>query len=320
MVLYFAPLEGVTDEIYRRAHFDLFKGVSKYFIPFISPTQHMTFSSREQRSIAPEYNAGIPAVPQVLTKDAGHFLMMAEHLMNLGYKEVNLNLGCPSGTVTAKGKGSGLLRDLDTLKLFLDEIYARVPLPVSIKTRIGFESADEWPRLFEVFMDYPISELIVHPRTRQQFYKGNPHESLFRPVSEQEEIPSVYNGDLFLESDCRRIMSLYPKTKALMLGRGLIANPMLAETLSGGRKLTIESLRAFHERLFRDYMDIWPKNAIPGHMNEMMYYMGSCFENASKHLKAIRKSSSVEAYREAAERLFSECALRENPGFTAPDA
>ena len=133
MQVYFAPLEGITDSIYRRAHHALFGGVSKYFIPFISPSESLTVSSREQRAIAPEENVGIPAVPQLLTRDAGRFSAMTKLLADSGYSEVNLNLGCPSGTVTAKGKGSGMLRDLNALRAFLDEIFRDSALPISIK-------------------------------------------------------------------------------------------------------------------------------------------------------------------------------------------
>ena len=147
MQVYFAPLEGVTDSIYRRAHHAMFGGVEKYFIPFISPSESLTFSSREQRAIDPRENAGVPVVPQLLTRDADRFAAMTKLLSDCGYREVNLNLGCPSGTVTAKGKGSGMLRDLGALRAFLDAIFASSALPISIKTRIGYQSIDEWGAL-----------------------------------------------------------------------------------------------------------------------------------------------------------------------------
>ena len=313
--IYFAPLEGITDVTYRKTHREMFSGVSKYFIPFVSPTQHMTFSSREQASIAPKNNEGVPVVPQVLTKEAEHFVNMTKLLSDFGYSEVNLNLGCPSGTVTAKGKGSGMLREPDALDRFLDDIFTRSVLPVSVKTRIGYESEAEWPRLEAIFRRYPIHELIVHPRTRQQFYKGNPYVEFVRSLFESAPFPVIYNGDLFTQEDCESLLKRYPASQTIMLGRGLIANPCLCETLTNGRKATKEKIRAFHNRLFQAYLETWPKNALIGHMHEMMYYMATCFENASKTRKAIRKSATVESYLSAADDLFENHELIAQPGF-----
>ena len=229
MRIYFAPLEGVTDGIFRRAHCECFSGVEKYFIPFVSPSKHLSFTSREQRSVSPEENAGVPAVPQILTKDAECFDWMARALADVGWRELNLNLGCPSGTVTAKGKGSGMLRDRAALRAFLDEIFARPALKISVKTRIGFESPDEWPALMEIFADYPVAELIVHPRTRAEFYRGRPHRELLEQTLTMAKSPLAYNGDLFTAEDCRALQSAYPGLSALMLGRGLVSNPALAK-------------------------------------------------------------------------------------------
>ena len=315
MTVYFAPLEGVTDVVYRRTHHACFSGVAKYFIPFISPTQHLAFTSREQAAVSPAENAGIPAVPQILTKNPEHLLWMANSLQDAGYKEINLNLGCPSGTVTAKGKGSGMLRDLSALERFLDEIYARSPIPVSIKTRIGFESPEEWPALLALFARYPVHELIVHPRTRREFYGGAPHRELCGSVTEAIRCPFVYNGDLFTADDCRALTELLPGTAAIMLGRGLVANPALGQELTGGERLTLSMLRDFHDRLYAAYMERWPKNAVIGHMHEIMKHMLCCFENPAKPRKAIRKATTHEAYLSAVNWLFDAFPLRENPSY-----
>ncbi|MFR8438472.1 MAG: tRNA-dihydrouridine synthase [Lachnospiraceae bacterium] len=202
MTLYFAPLEGVTDAVFRRIHHECFPGVSKYFIPFISPTQNLAFTSRDWAAIAPENNIGVPAVPQLLAKDAALFLWAAQALCDMGYPEVNLNLGCPSGTVTAKGKGSGLLADVPALERLLDGIFEKPPIPVSIKTRIGYARVEEWDRLLDVFARYPIHELIIHPRTRAEFYRGTPHADAFAKAYGTLGMPLCYNGDLFSEADC----------------------------------------------------------------------------------------------------------------------
>ena len=315
MQVYFAPLEGITDSIYRRAHHDMFSGVTKYFIPFISPSESLTFSSREQRQIDPKENAGVPVVPQLLTRSADRFIAMTKLLRDCGYEEVNLNLGCPSGTVTAKGKGAGLLRDLEELKTFLDAIYAHSALPVSVKTRIGYQDVSEWPRLLSLLNAYPISEIIVHMRTKAEFYRGCAHRELCPEAAEVLAMPFFYNGDLFTLEDLQAFESECPKAAGVMLGRGLIANPALAETYSGGKALTVDRLRAFHDRLFREYTRLWPQKAVLGHMQEISQYMLTAFETPAKARKAVRKAKNTEAYLDAVNLAFDTLPLRQSPGF-----
>lgn len=312
MPIYFAPLEGLTDDIYRRTHAACFSGVEKYFIPFVSPTQNLAFTPKELRAVSPERNAGLYAVPQLLTRDAEHFLWAAQALADMGYTEVNLNTGCPSGTVTAKFKGAGMLRDLDMLRAFLDEIFARTPIPVSIKTRIGYESPEEWPAVRAVLQDYPVHELIIHPRTRSQMYHGEPYTECFDDAP--AGWPLVYNGDLFSAADCRAFAQAHPQASALMLGRGLLANPALAQELSGGEKLTREALQTFHDRLYRAYAAHHPANVVLGRMREVMKYISCCFEDAAKLRKAMRKAKTTEAYRDAADKLLA-LPLREQPRY-----
>ena len=315
MRIYFAPLEGVTDTVYRRTHRECFGGVEKYFIPFISPTQHLALTSREQRAVSPAENAGVPVVPQILTKEAAHFVAMANNLADLGYKEVNLNLGCPSGTVTAKGKGAGMLRDPEGLRRFLDELYAHVRVKVSIKTRIGFASVDEWPRLASIFPEYPVSELIVHPRTRAEFYRGQPHPQLLEALN-GAPFDVVYNGDLNLPADCFTFSDRCPGVSALMIGRGLVANPALAQEVCGGLALTVEALRAFAELLLKRYLECWPANAVIGHMHEILRYMLCCFEDPMPIRRLLRKAKTVDQLRQAMDRLFETYTLRAEPGFS----
>lgn len=315
MQYYFAPMEGLTDTLFRRAHHDAYPGCTKYFIPFICPSHSLKLTKREQKAVSPAENAGIRAVPQLLTRDPEHFLGICEILRDLGYREVNLNLGCPSGTVTAKMKGSGLLRDLEGLEALLDAVYTRSPLPVSIKTRIGYASPAEWPALLALFARYPIHELIIHPRTRSQFYNGHPHPELCEAAFETVRFPIVYNGDLFTPGDCREIMDRFPGLSGIMMGRGLLANPALVRTLSGGKPITAEELYGFYENLERLYSEIWPPQPTLGHLHEYMYYVVRMFEHSEKAAKAIRKACTLPAYEDAVKTLFDTCAMKEDPGF-----
>lgn len=317
--VYFAPLEGVTDSVFRRVHHAHFGGIAKYFIPFVSPTQNMAFTARELRAVSPGENVGVPAVPQIMAKDASLFLWCAGVLRDMGYQEVNLNLGCPSGTVTAKGKGSGLLRTPDALAAFLDEIFPKSPLPISIKTRVGYESPDEWPPLLALLARYPVRELIVHPRTRSQFYAGTPFLDRYGEAHDRPVRPLVYNGDLFTVGDCERLVGAYPDTAALMLGRGLIANPALARQLNGGAGLSLDALHCFHDALLEAYLEQGPENLALIRMQAVMKHVVCCFESPDKPRKLLRKATRLSAYREAAEKLFECHALTEAPRFV-PDS
>ena len=174
MRYYFAPLEGLTDATFRRIHHKYFpEGIDRYYTPFFSPTVHRALTPREARELPYADSLKATVIPQILTKVPEDFLWMTSQCRDLGYEEVNLNLGCPSGTVTAKGKGSGMLRDTDALQVFLDGIFSSACLPVSVKTRVGFYDREEFPRLLEIYNRYPIKELTVHPRIRTAFYKGD---------------------------------------------------------------------------------------------------------------------------------------------------
>ena len=315
MKVYFAPLEGVTDVIFRRVHHATFGGVQKYFIPFVSPSQSLSFNVRENAELSPRENQGVPAVPQVLSKDAGLFVAMTRFLRDAGYTEVNLNLGCPSGTVTGKGKGAAMLKDVGALKRFLDQVYAQSVLPVSIKTRIGFDTDSQWPELLKLFGDYPVAELIVHPRTRAQAYAGRARREVCADMETLGEIPFVYNGDLFSPRDCRELAADYPGVHAVMLGRGLAANPALAQEVNDGPAITVEALRIFHDRLYRAYAQGWPEVAAVGRMHLVMQYLSHCFQDPEKPRKAIRKATTIEAYNQAVQGLFDQCELKRQPAY-----
>jgi len=306
-----APMEGVTGAVFRRVHHRLFGGVSKYYIPFITPSVHRVFTTRDLRDIDPKQNQGVPVIPQLLTRDAELFLWAAGELAQLGYDEVNLNTGCPSGTVTTRGRGAGMLRDLDALRTFLDAIFAASPLPISIKTRIGFESPDEWPAILELLKVYPLKELIIHPRSRSEFYKGGVHMDSFN-MAASCGIPLVFNGNLFTAADCAEVESQHPDTP-LMIGRGLLANPALSRVLTSGAPATADELRSYYDALLAEYSREYPAEQAHSRMREHMKYLSCCFEGAEKALKAIRKSNP-NTYPAAIAQLFA-LPLSEEPAY-----
>ena len=251
MRYYFAPMEGLTDAIFRRLHHKYFEGVDCYYTPFLSPTANRIITNREAREIPPADTLDFCVVPQILTKNAQDFLWTAQKCASLGYQEVNLNLGCPSGTVTAKGKGAGMLRDLDALACFLDEIFTYSKIDISVKTRIGFESASEFPKLLEIFTRYPIKELTSHPRVRSAFYAGSVDMQSFSYAMENAKMPLCYNGDLSCFAQIELLKKAYPQLRAVMIGRGLIRNPaMLSQS-----NINAETLQAFYDELLNEYIN-----------------------------------------------------------------
>lgn len=306
-----APMEGVTGAVHRRVHHRLFGGVSRYYIPFITPSIHRVFTTRDLRDIDPRQNAGVPVIPQLLTHDPELFLWAANELAALGYDEVNLNAGCPSGTVTAKGRGAGMLRDTDSFRRFLDEVFTSSPLPISVKARIGFESPDEWPALLGLLKQYPIKELTIHPRTRSEFYKGDVHMDCF-DMAADGGIPLVFNGNLFTYEDCEALQARHPGIP-MMIGRGLIANPALSRELNGGTRATAAELREYHDALLDEYSREYPAEQAHSRMREHMKYLSCCFEGSEKALKAIRKSAP-KTYPAAVAQLFA-LPLSDTPGY-----
>ena len=249
MLLSLAPMEGITGYAFRRVHAEVFGALDRYYTPFISPLPKVgtPFSKRNSRELNPTNNQGLDVVPQLLTNDADRFVWAAELLADMGHKEVNLNLGCPSGTVVAKEKGSGLLRNPDRLEAFLTNVCERSPLPVSVKTRIGIANDDEYDELLALFCRCGITELIVHPRVQKDFYSGSPRQELYGKTLECAPFPVAYNGDIFTLDDYDALLAAYPQTRHVMLGRGIMANPALAREIRGGEGLAREELKRFHD-------------------------------------------------------------------------
>ena len=179
MKLYFAPLEGITTYTYRNAHAEIFGGCDGYFAPFITPSDNERLSLKSLRDIVPERNKVGRLIPQVLTNRCDCFLKFEVMIKDLGYSEIDSNIGCPSGTVVNKNRGAGFLRDVSGVDRFLNEVFERTALNVSVKTRAGFWSCDELEELMKVYNKYPMESLIIHPRTREDFYKGEPHMEAF---------------------------------------------------------------------------------------------------------------------------------------------
>lgn len=318
MDYYFAPMEGITGPIYRNAFQAFFPGIHKYFTAFIAPNQKGKFSAREKKDIAPENNRGIHLVPQIMTNDGQDFIFTACQLAGLGYKEVNLNLGCPSKTVVSKYRGSGFLAKPDMLERFLEEIFKgrdrQMPdVKISIKTRIGRDGPEEFVRLLNIYNQYPLEELIIHPRTQRDFYQGTPRMEVFRYAEERANSTVCYNGDILTVQDVCMFARDFPEVTKIMIGRGFLRDPGLLFQLQGKRKPGKEVLRAFHDEIYKGYLEEMPgAKPVLFKMKELWAYMGQIFPDGKKPLKQIRKAEKLEAYEAGVEALFAEC--RESAG------
>lgn len=310
MEYYFAPLEGITGYIYRNAHASCFPGTDRYYSPFLVPHQNRDFDTREKNDILPEHNQGYTLIPQILTNRSEDFLRLSAALARYGYQEINLNLGCPSGTVVTRGKGSGFLTDPDALDRFLFEVcsgFEHQHLKLSVKTRIGWEAAEEWPRLLEIFSAYPLSELIIHPRLRADFYKNTPHMETYEYACSHTPLPLCFNGDLKTPEDIRDLERRFPKTKAVMIGRGLLETPDLVCRVRGAAPAEMAQLEEFHGQLLDGYCgSISGERNVLFKMKEFWAYFGKNFPGKEKELKKIRKAQKLTVYREITASLFAD--------------
>lgn len=349
MKIYMAPMEGLTGYVFRRnyeKHFGRGR-VDKYFIPFISPNKTDGYTAREREDILLENNKGVTAVPQIMANNSEYFVRAARMLAEMGYKEVNLNLGCPSGTVVSKFKGAGFLAKPDELDRFLYEVMSSPKMSgidVSVKTRIGMESAEEFHYLLTIYNQFKFNEIIVHPRVRSDYYKNKPNLAAFEEALEYSENPVCYNGDIFTAADYRAFLEKFPQEKysnitGVMIGRGFVGNPLIIEEIAGckeaeasgvigesgaaegneglGGAVTDSSangkmrIRHFCDDLFADYCEVLSGDVNALHkIKEVWEYLAGSFTGGEKALKRIKKAQRVCDYRAAADEFFYKSELK----------
>lgn len=313
MQLYMAPLEGITGYVFRNTYSEIYEGVDKYFTPFIVPAKKRDLRNREKKDILPENNIGLDVVPQILTNKSDEFISVAERLREYGYKEVNINAGCPSGTVVSKDKGAGILKDTDNLKRFLDNIFSvDITIDISVKTRIGMNDGEEFYDILDIYNEYPIKELIIHPRVREDYYKNRVNKNMFLYAYHNSRIPLIYNGDVFSINDYAKICNTFADINGIMMGRGILMNPQLCEDIRCNKenKPDYKRMRKFHNLLISGYADDMGSevNAM-FKMKELWTYMIRCFDveenrEMAKIYKKIRKTRDFREYMSLAAQLF----------------
>lgn len=317
MKFYLAPMEGLTGFVFRNAYQKHFGGIDTYFTPFIN---NKKMNYKEIKDILPEHNKGMHVVPQILTNRAEDFLAIAKELGDYGYESVNLNLGCPSGTVVTKHRGAGFLAVPEELDHFLEEIFADCPLRISVKTRIGINDAGEWERILSIYEKYPMEELIIHPRVQKDFYNNTPDMDAFLYAVENSRHTLCYNGDICSVDDYKAWIqkmegkdrehgsgSTAQHTEHMMLGRGILKNPGLVGELMGHAPITKDQFHAFHDDVLKGYLDVMSgeRNTL-FRMKELWFYFAKYFTEPEKYVKQIKKTQRVAEYRVIVDNLFRE--------------
>lgn len=304
-----APMEGITTYIYRSTFEKYYGGISRYYTPFLAS---MHLSSREKNEVLPEHNEGMTLIPQILSNRADEFLEITKALQAYGYDTVNLNLGCPSGTVVSKHRGSGFLAVPEELDAFLAEIFDKCPLKISVKTRIGISDESEWEDILKVYEKYPIAELIIHTRLQKDFYKLPTRPHTFA-AARRLGIPLCYNGDITSPETQQAALTVDPHIDRFMLGRGIIADPELVETLSSQSPARDKDrLQSF----LTDICDRYLAEMSGGERNtlyklkEIWVYLGSLFVDAEKYVKKIKKANRLTEYEAAMRSLFDNCEMK----------
>lgn len=306
--LYLAPIQGFTDVAFRNTFADFFDGFDLAVAPFISTTHGHRIKNTHFKGLLPEQNRKLPVVPQVMSNKPEDFIPLARRLFDLGYETVNWNLGCPFPAVVKKGRGSGMLPYPERIDDFLNRVLPAIPARLSIKTRIGRFRADEIHELMPIFNQYPLKELIIHPRTGDQRYDGQPDLTTFGECLARSHHPVVYNGDIN-SVDIHRVLSeKFPGLRHWMIGRGAIADPFLPAALKNGNAAVSDKLdifRKFHDALFDEYRRIFSG---PSHVVERMKgfwgYFSWSFADSRKFVKKVHKCRKPEPYQDLVNKWF----------------
>jgi len=307
MKRYLAPMRGLTEFIYRNAFSRYFKGIDIAVSPFITAVSGK-ISNKHLKDVLPQNNqADLPLIPQLLSKDPQGFICTAQKLFELGYEEINWNLGCPYAMVANKMRGSGLLPYPEKINAFLEIVLSQIPNRLSIKMRLGRFHTDEILSIIPGLNAYPLSELIIHPRTGIQMYDGTPNLEQFEKCLFLSRHPIIYNGDIRSLSDYQLICERFPSIDGIMLGRGLLRNPFLGEMIERPH-LEIDWIRLknFHDDLYHQYRYILSG---PGHvlgkMKEHWKYLSQLFVDSHRILKKIQRSVSFSQYELHVSKAFS---------------
>ena len=309
------PFQGITDAPFRNVFKRHFGGIDKFYTPFFTGIHKEEHAKNLQgEEIDPHYNDVETLTPQILSTDAEEILRFAKQCQQLGYKEINLNMGCPFPRVANKKRGCGLLPYPDKVEAMLERVFEEIDIKFSVKCRLGYFDPKEIDAILPIFNKFPISELIIHPRIGKQLYKGEADVEHFKALIPYINAPLVYNGDIVSEESFNRISNAVQPVNQFMLGRGILANPFLAEQIKNDKASTHDKTERLHNYVIDLYEDRLhhaggsPK--VLGRMKELWSYLMNSFEEPQVVWRKIKKINALKEYEEAVETIFKEIAIK----------
>ncbi len=309
MVLHSSPLQGFTDFRFRNAFNKYFDGVDVFYSPYIRLKGKLEIKPSNKRDILPENNIGVNVIPQIITKDAKEFLFVAKYVQELGYKELNWNLGCPYPMVAKRSLGSGLLKEPQLIEQVLERVVAESDIEVSVKLRLGYEVKDEIFSVLPILNKFPLKNVAIHPRLGKQLYNGDVDLDTFRLCTEKVTNKIVYNGDIYSIQRFKELQNQFPDITEWMIGRWIISDPFLPGMIKRNSieypQNRIETFYAFHELLLQQYgAALSGANHLLMKMYQFWEYFILAFPNSKKGLKKIKKAKSIKAYEEAVKGIL----------------
>ena len=303
--IHFAPLQGYTDDVYRRIHHELMGGIQTYYTPFLR-MEGGGVRSKDMRDIRPEFNEGVPVVPQIIVKSMKEFDFLTGIVEEKGYTRVDINMGCPFPLQAKHGRGSGLLTHVDIIEEMAKAIAAKSKLKFSVKMRLGWENANEWRPVLDILNSTPLEQITLHPRIGTQQYKGSVSMEAFVEFYKLCKHPLIYNGDVTSVDDIRKLEEMYPKLAGVMIGRGLLARPSLALEYASGVELSWEKRRSllldFHDRMKAHY-ETTANSETQVHSRLRLFWEYMEEELGRKAYKKIMKAGNLKNYLSAVREI-----------------
>tara|TARA_R110000868_G_scaffold3259_2_gene21323 strand:- start:4581 stop:5537 length:957 start_codon:yes stop_codon:yes gene_type:complete len=306
-----SPLQGFTDFRFRNAFHHFFGGIDTFYAPYIRLDGKLLIKSSYQRDLQLENNTTLNLIPQVMTNDAEEFLFVVKYIQDLGYKELNWNLGCPYPMVTKRGMGSGLVKEADKIAYILDRVHTETDVIVSMKMRMGYENSSEILDTLPVLEKYPIKNIAIHARIGKQLYKGGVDLDAFQRCIENTNHKVYYNGDITTVAKFKEMQERFPSIDHWMIGRGLIADPFLPNMIKANSfdypENRVEVFREFHDTIYKQY-DEFLSGPTPIKMKMLGFweFFSQSFSDPQKTYKAIKKASNPIAYQQAVNEILKK--------------
>ena len=304
-----SPLQGFTDFRFRNAFHKYFGGIDTFYSPYIKLNGKMVIKGSYQRDILPENNTTLEVIPQIITNDADEFLFVAKYVRELGYKELNWNLGCPYPMVAKCGMGSGLISNTSQIEHILKRVHNETDIVVSMKMRMGYENPTEILDVFPILEQYPIKNIAIHARIGKQLYKGGVDLEAFQKCLDTSKQKIYYNGDITSVAKFKELQERFPSIDHWMIGRGLIADPFLPSMIKNNSteypKNRFEIFEAFHDEIYKEY-DAYLQGPTPIRMKMLGFweYFSESFSNPQKTFKKIKKAGNSKNYESSVKEIF----------------